>query len=905
MPKVNALQTSVTAGEVSPRLWSRPDLQKYRTFARTVENMIVLPQGGLRKRGGTTFISRTRDDEAVLLVPFQFSTSQPYILVFGESYIRILKDRAPLTYTATAISGITKANPAVVTSTSHGLSNGDPVWITAVGGMHQVNNRAFTVAGATANTFQLSGVDSTGYGTYTSGGLAGEIVEVATTYTADELADLTFAQSADVLYIAHQAHPLATLSRSAATTWTLADAAITNGPFRTINSNRANRLSVTISGSATITGITKANPAVVTTSAAHGFTAGQTVYITTVVGMTEVNTKKYVVTNPTTNTFELWDEAGVEVDSTGYGAYTSGGLAARSVTIWQTYSPGSDLTLTADSAVFEADHVGCQFRLWEPGKFTGVATATAGLTIAKGDSVTNDGKVYGLTNLTGIGAWNAGLTPPTHESGTVRLNTISGGNSVDTVFLHDSSCVVQITAYSSSTSVSARVVGTKHMPKSVINLKTSYWEEGAWSEKRGYPGVIAFHEQRLFAAASASDPQTVWASRTAAFTDFQDGADDDRALVYTIASEKVDAIRWISPGKILTVGTISAEYAIQANNQNDALTPSNVRVARQTAYGSSPARPVRAGPSVLLPQRNGDPANDARKLREFVYSYDVDGFVAPDLTILSEHIGNEGLVQFAYQAEPDSIVWARRGDGTLAGLTYSREQEVVGWHRHEMGGTEAEVENIAVIPGPEGEELYLAVKRTINSSEVRTIEYLRTGLGETEPKEESFFVDCGLAYDGSPTTSITGLSHLEGEAVAVLADGAVIEGLTVEDGAITLPVAASIVKVGLGFTARYAPIELEAGAAMGTTQSRTKRTSQIWIRLYRSLGGEVGGPTERDPIIYREHSTPLGSSPDLVTDWVSIDPPTGWERDEGITFEHSQPLPFTVLAVVYETNVTG
>lgn len=905
MPKVNALQTSVTAGEVSPRLYSRSDLQKYRTFAKVIENAIVLPQGGLRKRGGTHFITTVRDGTAVRLVPFQFSTSQPYVLEFGVNYIRILKDRAPLTHTGTSITGITQANPAVVTANSHGLANGDRVWIVSVGGMHQVNNRHFTVAGATANTFELSGVDSTAYGTYTSGGTVAELVEVTTTYTADELADLTFAQSADVLYIAHPAHPLATLSRSAATTWALADADITNGPFRTINSNRANRLSVSISGTATITGITQANPGVVTTSAAHNFTAGQTVYISGVVGMTQVNTKKYVVTSPTSTTFQLWDAAGVEVDTTGYTAYTSGGTADRSVTIFQTYSPGSDFTLTSDTAVFEADHVGCKFRLWEPGKFTGVATNTAGVNIFDGGQVTNDGKVYGTTNLTAIAAWNSQLTPPTHESGTVRLETTNGAAYLDCVFLHDSSCVVQITAYSSSTSVSARVVGTKHMPKSVINLKTSYWEEGAWSEKRGYPGVIAFHEQRLFAAASSSDPQTLWASRTAAFTDFQDGADDDRGLVYALASEKVDAIRWISPGKILTVGTVSAEYAIQANNQNDALTPSNVRVARQTAYGSSPAQPVRAGPSVLLPQRNGDPTNDARKLREFVYSYDVDGFVAPDLTILSEHIGNPGLVQFAYQAEPDSIIWARCGDGTLAGLTYSREQEVVGWHRHSLGGTDVEVENICVIPGPEGEELYLAVARTIDGATVRTIEYLTGGLADTAEQEDAFFVDCGLTYEGSATTSITGLYHLEGEAVQVLADGAVVRDLTVSNGAITLPVAASTVHVGLGIGMVYDPIELEAGAAMGTTQSRVKRTSEVNIRLYRSLGGEVGSASRQDPIFARSGATGLGSPPPLYTGWKSVKMPTGWEQEATTRFTHDDPLPFTILGVVYETNVTG
>ena len=216
MAKVNALVNAFTAGEVSPRMNGRVDTTKYRTGLRTCHNFVVMPHGGVRKRGGTRFVAPVKDGATKARpVPFQFNTSQTYMLEVGYAsagYIRIFTNGGILTDTATTITGITKANPGVVTAASHGLSNGDWVVITGVAGMTQVNNRHFQVAGATTNTFQLSGVNTSGYDTYTSSGSVAKIIEVATDYTEAEIDDLSFAQSADTLYIAHEAHALAKLA---------------------------------------------------------------------------------------------------------------------------------------------------------------------------------------------------------------------------------------------------------------------------------------------------------------------------------------------------------------------------------------------------------------------------------------------------------------------------------------------------------------------------------------------------------------------------------------------------------------------------------------------------------------------------------------------------------------------
>jgi hypothetical protein len=288
--KVTYPLTSFAAGEISPRLDFRIDIAKYRSGAKTIENGIVMPHGGVRKRPGTRFIAEARDSsQSQRLVPFEFNTEQAYMLEFGPSYIRIFKDQGIVTETAKTITGATRASPCVITAASHGFVNGDRVWITGIVGMSQLNNRHFTVANVTANTFELSGVDATTYGTYSVGGSVARIVEVATPYTASEIADLSFAQSADTLFIAHRNHPIAKLTRTSHTAWTLADADIENGPFRDINTDEDLKITIAATGSASITGATKANPVVITTSSAHGFAEGATVLITGVGGMVEIN----------------------------------------------------------------------------------------------------------------------------------------------------------------------------------------------------------------------------------------------------------------------------------------------------------------------------------------------------------------------------------------------------------------------------------------------------------------------------------------------------------------------------------------------------------------------------------------------------------------------------------------
>jgi len=212
------IQRSFSSGEVSPSLYARTDLVKHATGLRTAQNGIILRYGGYANRAGTEFINEVSDSaKTVRLVPFIFNATQTYVLEFGEEYMRVIKDGVQVKLTAQNITGITAANPAVVTIAGHGYANDDEVAIASVGGMTELNGRNFKVANVTANTFSLkymdgTAVNSSSFTAYTSGGTASKIYQIATPYQESELASLYYVQSADVISIVHPNHPPAELS---------------------------------------------------------------------------------------------------------------------------------------------------------------------------------------------------------------------------------------------------------------------------------------------------------------------------------------------------------------------------------------------------------------------------------------------------------------------------------------------------------------------------------------------------------------------------------------------------------------------------------------------------------------------------------------------------------------------
>ena len=900
MARVHHIVTNLTGGELSPRAQSRVDIKKYASGLRTCLNATILPYGGARRRSGTKFVIECRDTNPTRFVPFQYATEQSYMLLFGNEYIWFFKDGGIITETAQNITSISNHNPAVVTLAGHGYSNGDYVLIQSAGGMTEVNNRRFVVQNATANTFELQGTNSNSYGAYTSGGTVAAIVTLETTYTQDQLADLAYAQIGDTLYVTHPEHPLRKISRTSHTAWTLSTPDITTGPFRTINSDRTNLITVGSYNTASITAATKANPCVVTFAGGHNFRAGVTITITGVSGMTDLNGNTYTVANPTATTIELSG-----IDSSAYGVYTSGGSASQNANAYGCYPVGVECVLTAATPTFDVDMVGSIFRLWEEGAKSGVTAPPLGdanISVAVGNTYTFAGNVYGVQSISGAHAWKYYTRVPDHDSGTMKV-TDSAGRYFLSDFLHSGYCIVRITAFTSSTQVSAEIVRYQ-LPAAVVSNGTSYWAEGAWSDYRGYPRAIATYEQRLWLAGVAGDPNVVWSTKTGIYESFEDGTDDDDAIIYRVTSGQADVIRWLSAGRVLAAGTSQGEYAFAASNQNEAVTPSNIKAVLQTTYGTSAAMPVRIGQAVLYPQRNGALTNNARKVREFSYEYAQDSFASVDLTVFAEHITGDGITEMAYQLEPDSIIWALRTDGSLPACTYERAQEVVAWHRHEIGG--GMVENIGVIPGASGDDLWLKVERTVDSTTVHYIEILAQAFGDTDDTEDGIFMDASATYSGASTSTISGLWHLRGKAVLINNDGAMETGTVSATGTLTLENATTLAHIGIEYETVIETQALEAGAQAGTAQGQQGRISKVWVRLLNSLGGTVGPDEDnQEEILYRIPADAMDSSPPLFSGLKELDIPASWEEERRVMIRTSDPYPLHVTGVIAELTVSA
>ena len=845
MARVAVQLTNFTGGELSPRLDGRNDLAKYSSGCATLENLVVYPHGSAARRPGTNFVAEVADSsKKTRLIPFEFSTTQTYMLEFSNLKIRVFKDNGSVLEGDKTISAITKANPAVVTATSHGYENGDEVLISGVGGMTEVNGKRFLVADKTTNTFELqdkdgTDINSSGFTTYTSGGVSNKVFEITTPYLEAELFDLKFAQSADVMYICHPNHEVEKLSRTGHTSWTLTDVDFTNGP--------------------------------------------------------------YLDTNTSTTT-----------------------ITASAHTV------GTGRTFTASASTFASTDVGRLIRFRD-----GYA------------------KVTGFTSATVV---------------TVEIlkDTGSASSSVD-------------------------------------------WSLGAFSDTTGHPSCVTFFEQRLVFAATLNNPQTVYFSKSGDYENMDANiggtiADDD-SIIYTIASNQVNAIRFMTATRTLIIGTAGGEFAVSGGGTDSAITPTNILIKKQSNHGAANIDAISVGNATLFLQRA------RRKIRELAYNFDVDGYVAPDMTILAEHITEGGLTQVAYQQEPNQIIYATREDGELVGLTYQREQQVVAWHRHIFGGRfgiatltvsdyanitngtkltltksdgttvdftsttgtagtnefktetnnnttatnlknainahanftatvssavvtvtetaheatgyltiksfdktrltatsegKAMVESVAVIPTDDKEyQTYVIIKRTINGSTRRYVEYLNE-LDFDETDNTSFnFLDSSLSYSGSAVTTLSGLQHLEGQVVSILADGATHPNKTVASGAVTLDRSAKDVKIGLAFISLLQTMRLDAGSQDGTSQGKTKRIFDITVRMFETIGVEVGSDlSDMERIPFRSSANLMDEGIPPFTGDKEVEFRGNYETDGFIFVRQTQPLPFTILSL-YPRLVTN
>ena len=638
----------------------------------------------------------------------------------------------------------------------------------------------------------------------------------------------------------------------------------------------------------TITGITQADPGVVSITS-HGFSNGDTIVISGVVGMTQVNGKRFKVANVNTNDFELQDIDGVDVDTTSFTAYASGGIANRVYQIATTY-------LTADLFQIKYAQSADVMYLCHPDYSVKKLSRTGhtSWTITEVDFTNGPYLDDNTSTVT--------FSTSAHTVGTARDLTASAATFATTdvgrlVRFRDG--YGEITAFTSTTVVVITIIKDMGSTSSSTD-----WALGAFSDTTGHPSCVTFYEQRLVFAGTESQPQTLYFSKSGDYENMDENrggtiADDD-AIIYTIASNQVNAIRFLSATRTLIVGTVGGEFSVSGGGSDDPVTPTNILIKKQSNHGCANIDAIPVGNVTLFLQRA------KRKIRELAYNFDVDGYVAPDMTILAEHISETGFNELSYQQEPNQIIWAVREDGQLAGLTYQREQQVVAWHRHIFGGAfstgNAVCETVATIPTNDKEyQTWVIVKRTINGVTRRYVEYLNQFDFNEDDNTEFNFLDSQLAYSGSATVTITGLDHLEGQTVSVLANGSTHPNRTVTNGSITLARSSTKVKVGLSYTSILQTMRIDAGAQNGTSQAKTKRIYNITVRLYESIGVEVGPDLNNmEAIPFRSSAQLMDTAIPVYTGDKEVEFRGNYETDGHIFVRQTQPLPLTVLSLYPE-----
>ena len=692
-------QRSFSGGEITPALYGRVDQVKYATGLRTCRNMIVMRHGGVTNRSGTEFVCEVEDSADVArLTEFVFNNDQTYILLWGDLTLRIIKDGVLQREAAKTITDITDADPAVVTSTAHGYSDGDEVYITDVLGMTEVNQRSFLVSNKTANTFELQtkdgvDLDASAFTSYSSAGSSEKAFQLTTPYLKADLDELHFVQSADVVTLCHPTYEPRELTRTSDITWSLdVITFLPSTAFPTTLSGSTGvagsetiKYKVTavdpvtgeeslpaITSSKTITGITKANPAVVS-STAHGYEDGDVVLIRAVVGMTEVNNRRFTVANKNTNDFELLDE-----DSSSYTTYSSAGTSNAE---YFGVTSASILPTKASPHVLTWDAV------------TDVRTYNI--------YRQNSNNVYGFIGFAGTNTFN--------DVGEIVFNQED-------------------------------------------ETDTPPADRNPFLFTGNYPSTVTFHQQRRVFANTDNNVEKVWTSRSGDFSNFatRKPIQDDDPVTFNIAGLKVNEVHSMTTvnGELVLMSE-AGEWAIQGG-VSGVLTPSDINPAQFTFNGSGKLQPLLINDTAIYLQGRQN------RIRAFSSEGDFTKFSGSDLTIFSDHLfENKTITDMTFQQIPHSVAYFVRSDGTLLGMTMLKEQEILAWHRHDFEN--GLVESVASVPEGTSDAVYVIVKRTIDvqgtEKTVRYVERLKPRV--VADVEDYSFMDSSIKIDGTNSTATT------------------------------------------------------------------------------------------------------------------------------------------------------
>lgn len=860
-------QVSFAGGELAASLWGREDLAKYAVGLRELTNFTVHPHGGVSNRAGMRFISEVKDSsQKVRLVAFESSENGCYILEFGNLYVRFYKDGHPI------------------------LSGSAPY-------------------------------------------------EIETPYATSDLPLLNFAQSADVFFIAHPKHVPYELSRYTDTSWTFEKFAFRNGPFRNINSSDITMAVSGTSGNVTLT----ASEAFFNSGHVWGlmgiYNDADEVSVRTQGGVTGVP----VAVTFTKRTIEMYVIFGLVLHRVAFFALAAD-VESNVVRIGSTFNvSGVSYSITGMNSTANG------YQLVTSPTLANVGTSnTIPIAEAVSTSILNIDSVWGAEvicynswSFETRGFWSgtvriqrysksedrwidiyvltsgksAGSSKNFTNSGTVDEPTKFRIVSADFEQFLPSGNAEEDKGYCILTSNSTNYLGIARIVsvaadglsasalvlRDFIHLNaTKNWVEGAWSGYRGFPYAVGFYQDRLCFGGNYTEPQKCWMSVTGDYNNFENHiiSQDDDAVTAALISRRVSPVRDIVPLSSLIVLTDSAEWTIDAGSTKSAITPSSLDAQVQGYRGCAAVPPVVIGDMLLFVQKQG------KIIRDLGYVFESDSYSGNDLTVLATHLFRDSkIVSMDYQQDPDSIVWVVLADGTLLALTYLREHDVIAWSRIKTDGF---VESVACISTGDRDETWLCVRRSVGGATKRFVEMI-ADRHVTAP-EDGFFVDCGVSFDFAvASSSLTGLTHLNGRDVVCLADGNVVEGLTVANGCVTLPFVANNVHVGLPYTAALETLDLSISRRDGTQQGRKARLVSVTVRVENTRGLSVSAPQKdgsySEVFEFKERTNePYNAPIRLQTGLFDIGLASGFTSGR-VRIEEKFPLPCTVLSLIPKVAV--
>lgn len=950
---IHSLHANFNGGEMTPLMLSRFDTDKLRSGCKTMKNFIVRPYGGVFKRPGTQYAGRVKASaDSTRIIPFRRSTSTNYVLELGDFYMRFWKGGT--TPSQVTVSGVV----AWASATSYVVGD-----IRSNGGTNYYCKTAHTSGGSFSGTNWYA--------------LTGSVFEIPTPWAKADIFALQFTQINDVMFFTHPNYLPYRFSRFAETNCVLELVPFTFAPSLDVNTTRAaaqvqynipawsNSVTSQAVGDRVLgvtapwvnevfTCVAAHNPSI-TANDEPGVGSSYKSYwalgTSSVLAADWLTATAYSAGDKKRNNLVVYECTASHTSGTA----SEPGKGSSWSSFWKIstgdYDQGTlTYNLVSTEAAFSASDVG---NTWEveigATSYNRQFTLNSSPLLSKGIFVQGDMLVstnwasgqgpIGLLyleasndrstwqrvrewNITTQGDNNIAHTETAPDTGAYyRIGAVLTVNSIYSFKIEPvtNSITVPfvITGYTSSTLVTgyAKLPGNQRIPLEAVGVSTTLYRKPAFSSTSGYPRSVAFHSGRLWFAGTSSNPGRIWASSSDDYYTFLHGTLDTSSLDVTLGASESNEIRWMkSRGKILVIGTTGEEWTIDSGDTNVVLTPTNIRAVRQTNKGSNGLPAELISDALLMVARGG------RNVHEFAYQFANDQYVAPDMNVLAEHITQGGIVQMAYQSTPDPILWCIISNGSLAGFSYSREQQITAWHRHTTGDDAGDAfESVATIYGAGvSDEVWFVVKRTIGGVTVRNIERFDPAVFQWNTEQNGTmdgktWLDCAstgvlasTVVNSGGNCTISGFTSLNGRSVRMLAGTASnASAAVVSAGAATFTgftATGTTPVIGLPILSTLQSMPLDLALQDGTAQGRHWRPNRCQFILNQCLGGQFAdspSSSQIDNIEYPDGTT----SP--FTGRIRHHIPASWEDEVSFAILHNDPYPFGMLAYVLISEVSG